>query len=274
MIKVPERGKFPTPSSVEAVCDECGLIVVERCKLVRKGGDWNADEGQVINRLVGQNWTFVRKVLRCPGCEAKRRVKAKAPALTVVPQMAAAMRQPIPQRAAIAIIADAVRVTSLVVAAARAIPPEPRPEPGKEPVMPELVTATAALLPQPTREQRRLIMEALSVAYDVKENRYFSNDTDVTVAKMLGGGIRAGWVAEVRDEFFGSDGGNSEMAELRAEIDKMKRAIADMVKEGQSLIDLANQTSVKVADLGKQHSKLMERYQAVCAAVGPKAGAK
>ena len=71
---------------------------------------------------------------------------------------------------------------------------------------------------QPTREQRRQIVDLLGTCYDTKAERYIGTDTDKTVADCIGGGVLFGWVAQVREEFFGPDGGNDELESILADI--------------------------------------------------------
>ncbi|WP_172332741.1 hypothetical protein, partial [Mangrovicoccus sp. HB161399] len=73
-------------------------------------------------------------------------------------------------------------------------------------------------LRQPSREQKRQIADMLRDVYDLDRGRYVSGETDATVAEVLGGGVMPVWVAEIREEFFGPDGGNDDMAETAAEI--------------------------------------------------------
>lgn len=80
--------------------------------------------------------------------------------------------------------------------------------------MPENVTQ----LRQPTREQKRQIIDLLSEVYDTSAERYRAAESDVTVAEAVGGGCMFGWVAEIREELFGPDGRNEELEALRADI--------------------------------------------------------
>ena len=116
-------------------------------------------------------------------------------------------------------------------------------------------SATVTDLRQPTRDQRRQIMEMLTVTYDTKASRYSGSDTDKTIAEAIGGGIMPGWVSEIRDEFFGPSGENDEMGEVLAAITTWQ-AEADK---------LASRLSRVFADARDLQAKMD-------AAVGPKAG--
>lgn len=67
-----------------------------------------------------------------------------------------------------------------------------------------------------TRDQRREIMDMLGDVYNRSGERYTGSETDASVADVLG--VMVGWVAEIRDDFFGPAGGNEDMAALRLEL--------------------------------------------------------
>lgn len=132
--------------------------------------------------------------------------------------------------------------------------------------------STVMPLRQPTREQKRQIMSLLEVAYDAGTERYKGCDTDNTIAETIGGGVMPGWVAEIREEFFGPDGGNGEMDALLAEI---RAWIKD--REGEKADAMAHLRKAEAA-LREVDERLSEvagfakRVEAIQKAVGPKAG--
>ncbi|PIE10037.1 MAG: hypothetical protein CSA72_10510 [Rhodobacterales bacterium] len=69
---------------------------------------------------------------------------------------------------------------------------------------------------EPTRQQKREIMEILEDVYDVDAGCYKGGETDDTVADLLD--VLPGWVARLRDEFFGPSGANADIAALREEL--------------------------------------------------------
>ncbi len=79
-------------------------------------------------------------------------------------------------------------------------------------------------LRQPTRDQKRAIHDMLTSVYDVKAGRYTGTDTDKSVAAVLGDGILFGWVAQIREEFFGPNG-NEELALLGAALDALNARV-------------------------------------------------
>lgn len=136
-----------------------------------------------------------------------------------------------------------------------------------EKIMAEATTETR----QPTREQKRQIMALLDDVYDTKAGRYTGGETDKTVADTLGAGIMPGWVAEIREEFFGADGGNDDLTELLAELAKWKTDAEKLatdcnatIKDAIKLLNEFNATRQKVTEFETRLNKLKK-------AVGPKA---
>lgn len=126
-------------------------------------------------------------------------------------------------------------------------------------------------LREPTREQKRDIMQMLDVAYDVATGRYKGADTDVTVATAMADGIMPGWVADLRETFFGPAGENDEMKRLADEL------VAWMTQQQKSVADLTAlvATGTKIlreANEGRGRAEVfLQRLEAVKKAVGPKA---
>lgn len=116
---------------------------------------------------------------------------------------------------------------------------------------------------QPSREQKRQIIEMLTAVYDTAAERYIGTETDVTVAEAIGGGCMFGWVAAIREDMFGPEGGNEEhialvadMALWRANADKLADEMAGSLRE-------FNECRAKVKELET-------RFAAVVKALGPK----
>lgn len=202
-------------------CDDCNLEHTVKAQHNRHRGNANKGgviEGQVVTKLTAKGWTFIKKTLRCPACEA-------------------------------------VRTSS-----------RNKPEPM------EMVMAEASTdLRQPTREQKRQIMELLNDVYDTKTTRYTGGETDKTVADALGGGVMHGWVAQIREEFFGPDGGNEELEALVAEVKQLQSETAEIAKKCHEDIQLA---LASLRDYNKLRDKLNDltpRVEKLKKAVGPKA---
>lgn len=60
----------------QAVCDDCGREETVSCHYVRdnRSRARHPDEGQVREKVASLGWTYVKGVLRCASCEAKRKV--------------------------------------------------------------------------------------------------------------------------------------------------------------------------------------------------------
>lgn len=115
---------------------------------------------------------------------------------------------------------------------------------------------------EPSRQERRQIMEMLGEVYDLEGECYTGGETDATVSEVLG--VMPGWVAAIREEFFGPDGANQDMAELQGAIDKIEAAIG--AAESRFKAD--------VADLRAQLRELSAPLASIRQAVGPHARAK
>jgi hypothetical protein len=114
---------------------------------------------------------------------------------------------------------------------------------------------------EPTKAQKREIMDLLGSAYDPAAERYTGGETDETVAKVLG--VMPGWVSQLREEFFGPDGGNEDIDRLAAEV-------ADFLKEARAALTVAEE-SVKTLTTGVQRvEEFAEKLDRIKAAVGPR----
>lgn len=124
---------------------------------------------------------------------------------------------------------------------------------------------------EPSREEKRQIMSLLEVSYDADAGRYKGADTDQTVAAAIGGGVMPGWVAEIREEFFGPDGGNGEMDALLAEMRDWVKA-REREKHNTTVHLEAAQATLRECDAKiAEVSGFAKRLDAIRAAVGPKA---
>lgn len=133
---------------------------------------------------------------------------------------------------------------------------------------------TVTPLRQPTREQKRQIVSLLEVAYDTAAGRYKGTDTDNTIAEAIGGGLMPGWVADVREEFFGPDGGNGEMEALLSE---MRAWVKDRETEKHNARVHIEQAEGILRDTDEKIAAVagfVKRVEAIQKAVGPKAGTR
>lgn len=132
------------------------------------------------------------------------------------------------------------------------------------------VKATSGNVPEPTspreptRAERREIIDMLNDVYDVKQERYCRGDTDDTLADVLG--VMPGWVAQLREEFFGSDGSNEDIAALLEELESFKCKVEVALKKAakmQAELEVLRKSLVTVADL-------TSRLKQIEKAVGPR----
>jgi len=88
------EGKKPNGGAPHATahCDtpECSRHEVVACAYHRNGtngsgGIQQPDEAQIHSKLTKQGWSFIKGKLRCPACEAKRKVVPMKPA-TIAPE--------------------------------------------------------------------------------------------------------------------------------------------------------------------------------------------
>lgn len=110
-------------------------------------------------------------------------------------------------------------------------------------------------LRQPTRDQKREIMAMLQDVYDPKAQRYRGAETDKTIAETLGDGILFGWVAQIREEFFGPDGNEAAdllIADVQAwmqKADALSAKLHDSHAAWTKDMREFNEAKAKVADL-------------------------
>lgn len=132
-------------------------------------------------------------------------------------------------------------------------------------------TATVTELRQPTREQKRQIMAMLEASYDTKSGRYTGGDTDKTVAETIGGGVMPGWVSEIREEFFGPDGGNDDMETVAAELKSAREALTALRRELEPVTETARRIENDMRQHKERIDRAISRIETIKAAVGPKA---
>lgn len=224
-IQATPKGSSRNPQAV-CTCDLCGASVALPVNYERKAsGDWQMKEGQVLTRLQGRCWSYIKGVLRCPECEAKRKGEKNAVTQTKTPTAA--------------------------------------PSPSEAPPR------------QPSREQKRQIVTLLTDVYDVDAGRYRGGETDKTVAETIGGGVLWGWVAQIREEMFGPDGGNDDLAQLAADVaafrDEAARTYTGLARWKADVSAAKEQWDAVLETLAGKARQLNTRIDALKAAVGPRA---
>lgn len=222
---LPKRGS--RTSSASAVCDICGHSEVVRVDYERTHSGFKVNEGQVIFRLTKNDWSYIKGVLRCPECEAKRRGDHPSKIKEELP------------------VAQNDNVVAITPAAE-----EPR---------------------QPSREQKRQIVSLLTEVYDTNAGRYTGGETDKTVADAIGNGVMFGWVAQIRDELFGPDGGNEELESLEADFKAWTEEAAQIAKTCHEDIQKALVALREYNKLRDRLGALSSRIEALKTAIGPRA---
>jgi len=183
----PVNGKGVQRANV--ICDDCGKTEPVTCDYTRQAnGDWSPNVGQVKKKITAHGWSDIKGKLRCPTCEAKRKV---------VPMKAVEKKAEAPR--------------------------------------------------EPTRAEKREIMDMLEAVYDVDAERYTGGDTDDTVASTLK--VMPGWVANIREEFFGPDGGNDDIEALIVKLGEMERDVKAVAQSASSLADKAEKKLAEVSTL-------------------------
>jgi len=217
-------------------CDGCGRVDTVTCDyLPRRRGMWEPNAGQINKKLTAAGWAVSARAHECPVCTARKR------AVQHQKKEAETMAEPV------------------------------------------AAPAAAAEVRRPTGLQKRLIVAVLEDAYDDQAKRYRGAYTDKVVAEELGEGIMFGWVAEIREEMFGPSGGNEEIEAIRGQIQRLRQEVEQFRKA--RLLELDARVSAAVEALAAELDKglggyrdqieaLERRLDLVCAAVGPRAGAK
>lgn len=122
----------------------------------------------------------------------------------------------------------------------------------------EKMKNVAEVTRQPTKEQKREIIDLLMEVYDTTAQRYNGSETDKTVADTIGNGILFGWVAQLREDFFGPDGNEINEQALKEVEGWMKKAddtAVDMHKkitEFNKQLRLFNELRAKVENRLKE----------------------
>lgn len=135
----------------------------------------------------------------------------------------------------------------------------PSPDKGKP-----SVTDNVTELRQPTREQKRQIIEMLGAVYDTDAGRFKDCESDLTVADAIGGGCMFGWVAQIREDLFGPDGRNEESETLLADIRQWRETADALSVQVHAALKKFDEARDKVSALEK-------RLEAVLKAAGPRA---
>jgi hypothetical protein len=118
----------------------------------------------------------------------------------------------------------------------------------------DIVRGVAAVEPprNPTRDERAMIHDALTTAYDNVDQRYLKDGSDKALAEKLN--VPRAWVADVRSMFFGDYDRNSETEKKKASLD----AAINLAKLASTrLLEMASEADTLQRDL-EAARKLMD----------------
>ena len=133
-----------------------------------------------------------------------------------------------------------------------------------------MATISEAPPREPTREQRRQILSLLEVSYDVEAGRYKGADTDKTLAETIGGGVMPGWVAHLREEFYGPAGGSEELDRLAEEVAALHAAAQAATDRLAALCEAVRTAEAEARAASHAAGALERRVKAMKQAIGPK----
>lgn len=125
--------------------------------------------------------------------------------------------------------------------------PEPAATPSKEIPMSEPVKLAAVPPREPTREDRRRIVDELSAHWDAKHERYCGAMSDSHLAEALK--VPRKWVTDIRVEFFGDDDRNEATAMRinRAKVD-LERLIPALERQMGAMMEMAENAEKLVVE--------------------------
>jgi len=115
-------------------------------------------------------------------------------------------------------------------------------------------------LRQPTRKQKRDIMGLLEDVYDTEAERYRGKESDKSVAETLGDGILWGWVANIREEYFGPDGNEANtiaVKEIQEWIDSSQMVITEFSQRAKEYAQMLKELDT----IKKQGEKLIQKVK-------------
>lgn len=114
---------------------------------------------------------------------------------------------------------------------------------------------------EPSRAQKREIIAALDEYYDLEAERYKGGETDETIADLID--VRPGFVARIREELYGPDGANEDIAELERKLSGIFSVASETLKDMKAAMEAAEKLSREVATMQAELQKIKQ-------AVGPR----
>ena len=114
-------------------------------------------------------------------------------------------------------------------------------------------------LRQPSRKQKRDIMGLLEDVYDTDNERYRGIESDKSVADTLGDGILWGWVAAIREEYFGPDGNEHNLVAAQE--------IQQWIASTEQVIDEFSQRAKEYAQMLKELEAIKKQGEKLIAKI-------
>jgi len=196
-------------------CDICGST------LVMAAG--KNQEGRIRKRAIQNGWKVSGSHLHCKSCAASLRngvVPRNVALLTAAPETPPAKETAMttprrPKNLSVVSPSPFDALSSIEIKAATPSETPPR---------------------EPTRDQRRAIRSLLDSVYDDARGCYSAGETDSTVADAVGFGVMPGWVAHIREEFYGPEGCNDDMGDLDERLFSALATIDAVTLDAKALI--------------------------------------
>lgn len=111
---------------------------------------------------------------------------------------------------------------------------------------------------QPTQKQKRDIALILGEFYDTDKQCYKGDGTDQKVAEYLSDGIMWGWVKQIREDFYGPDGNESDEIAVE-EIKTWMASLEVAIKENGNAMIECEKTLKVLEHLKQQGSTMLKR---------------
>ena len=111
---------------------------------------------------------------------------------------------------------------------------------------------------QPTQKQKRDIALILGEFYDTDKQCYKGDGTDQKVAEYLSDGIMWGWVKQIREDFYGPDGNESDEIAVE-EIKTWMASLEVAIKENGNAMIECEKTLKVLEHLKQQGSSMLKR---------------
>ncbi len=155
------------------------------------------------------------------------------------------------------------------------VPPTPAPVVKKEietmntkPVVRDLsqLGEITAHTIEPTTKRR--IYRAIDGNWDEDRGRYLGGTSDQSIATELN--VPRAWVAQVRVEVFGDNGGNEEIEELRTLLDDADRRFTEIAARGSKQVELAIAAVSELEKVRNEVRDLRRRLERVEASTLPR----